>query len=136
MGLDYVALGQPLSALSGGERQRIRLTTELHREGSTYVLDEPTSGLHASDVRHLLQLLDRLVDGGAVRPSSSEHHLDVAYADWVIDMGPKGIIHGGRMSSRDAAGLLPAEVCSPGEHLRRASVRRTADSITGPRSTP
>jgi len=61
VGLGYLKLGQPLSTLSGGECQHIKLATELHKDGSIYVMDEPTTGLHMSDVRHLLDIIERLV---------------------------------------------------------------------------
>ena len=64
VGLDYLTLGQPLSTLSGGECQRIKLASELHKRGSIYVLDEPTTGLHMSDISHLLEIMNRLVDAG------------------------------------------------------------------------
>lgn len=97
VGLDYLTLGQPLSTLSGGECQRIKLASELHTMGSTYVLDEPTTGLHMSDIMHLLQILNRLVDSGNT-VIVIEHNLDViSSADWIIDMGPEGGNKGGRV---------------------------------------
>jgi len=91
VGLDYLTLGQPLSTLSGGECQRIKLASELHKEGSVYVLDEPTTGLHMSDITHLLEILNRLVEGGNT-VIVIEHNLDViSSADWIIDMGPEGV---------------------------------------------
>src|SRR4029453_18341069 len=90
VGLDYLALGQPLSTLSGGECQRIKLASELHKRGSIYVLDEPTTGLHRSDIRRLLTIMDRLVDAGNT-VVVIEHNLDVIKnADWIIDLGPDG----------------------------------------------
>jgi excinuclease UvrABC ATPase subunit len=97
VGLDYLALGQPLSTLSGGECQRIKLASELHKRGSIYVMDEPTTGLHLSDIGRLLTIMNRLVDGGNT-VIVIEHHLDVIRnADWIIDMGPEGGNKGGRV---------------------------------------
>lgn len=97
VGLDYLTLGQPLSTLSGGECQRIKLASELHKKGSIYVMDEPTTGLHMSDITHLLDIVNRLVDSGNT-VIAIEHNLDVIRnADWIIDMGPEGGSKGGRI---------------------------------------
>ncbi len=97
VGLHYLTLGQPLSTLSGGECQRIKLASELHKAGSVYVLDEPTTGLHMSDITHLLEILNRLVEGGNT-VLVIEHNLDViSSADWIIDMGPEGGNKGGKV---------------------------------------
>src|ERR1700693_3424367 len=85
VGLDYLSLGQPLSTLSGGECQRIKLANELHKQGIIYVLDEPTTGLHMSDIRHLLEIMNRLVDAGNT-VIVIEHNISVVKnADWIID---------------------------------------------------
>ncbi|MEV0622227.1 excinuclease ABC subunit UvrA [Nonomuraea sp. NPDC050404] len=100
VGLGYVRLGQPATTLSGGEAQRVKLASELQRRqtGRTiYVLDEPTTGLHFEDIRRLLGVLGRLVDGGNT-VIVIEHNLDVIKtADWIIDMGPEGGSRGGTL---------------------------------------
>jgi excinuclease ABC A subunit len=97
VGLDYLGLGQPLSTLSGGECQRIKLASELHKEGSIYIMDEPTTGLHMSDIGHLLEVINRLVDTGNT-VVVIEHNLHIIKnADWIIDMGPEGGSKGGEV---------------------------------------
>lgn len=97
VGLDYLGLGQPLSTLSGGECQRIKLASELHKKGSIYIMDEPTTGLHMSDISHLMEVIDRLVDTGNT-VVVIEHNLHVIKnADWIIDMGPEGGSKGGQV---------------------------------------
>ena len=98
VGLSYVKLGQPSTTLSGGEAQRIKLATELSKRstGNTiYILDEPTTGLHFADVHKLIEILQRLTDGGNT-VVVIEHNLDVIKtADYIIDIGPEGGDRGG-----------------------------------------
>ena len=100
VGLGYVKLGQPSTELSGGEAQRVKLATELSKRstGKTiYILDEPTTGLHSADVHKLIEVLQRLVEGGNT-VVVIEHNLDVIKtADHIIDLGPEGGDGGGNI---------------------------------------
>lgn len=100
VGLGYIRLGQPSTELSGGEAQRIKLATELSKKstGKTlYILDEPTTGLHVADVHHLIEVLNKLVEGGNTIVVI-EHNLDVIKsADYIIDLGPDGGDKGGTL---------------------------------------
>ncbi|MFQ7293232.1 MAG: excinuclease ABC subunit UvrA [Monoglobales bacterium] len=98
VGLGYIKLGQSSTTLSGGEAQRVKLATELSKRstGKTiYILDEPTTGLHTADVHKLIDVLNKLVEGGNT-VVVIEHNLDVIKtADYIIDLGPEGGDNGG-----------------------------------------
>lgn len=119
VGLNYITLGQPLSTLSGGECQRIKLASELHKKGSIYVMDEPTTGLHMSDIGHLLDMMNRLVDAGNT-VIVIEHNLEViSQADWIIDMGPDGGSRGGQVVFEGEPGdIIGTEQSVTGRYLR------------------
>ncbi len=110
VGLGYIRLGQPSTQLSGGEAQRIKLAYELSKRstGKTlYILDEPTTGLHIDDVSRLVDIIQRLVDGGNT-VVVIEHNLDmIKCADYLIDLGPEGGDKGGTLIK---AGT-PEEIC-------------------------
>lgn len=98
VGLGYIRLGQPATTFSGGEAQRIKLASELSRRSTgrtMYILDEPTTGLHSADVKRLLGILQKLIEGGNSMVII-EHNLDVIKtADYIVDMGPEGGSGGG-----------------------------------------
>ncbi len=100
VGLGYITLGQQATTLSGGEAQRVKLAEELSKKdtGNTlYILDEPTTGLHFDDIKHLITVLNKLVDKGNTI-LVIEHNLDVVkVADHIIDVGPEGGVHGGNI---------------------------------------
>lgn len=100
VGLGYIKIGQSSTTLSGGEAQRVKLATELSKRstGKTfYILDEPTTGLHTADVHKLIEVLQRLTDGGNT-VLVIEHNLDVIKtADYIIDLGPEGGTGGGTL---------------------------------------
>ncbi|MET9624554.1 excinuclease ABC subunit UvrA [Streptomyces sp. NPDC006464] len=99
LGLGYLSLDRTTPSLSNGELQRLRLATQLRSGlfGVVYVLDEPSAGLHPADTEALLVVLDRLKAAGN-SVFVVEHHLDVIrHADWLVDVGPRAGVHGGRV---------------------------------------
>ena len=127
LGLGYLQLGQAANTLSGGEAQRLKLAVELARPQAPhtlYLFDEPTTGLHFGDVERLLAAFFRLRDAGH-SVLVIEHHLDViAAADWVIELGPGGGIHGGRLVAEGPPDSIEKLTTSPtgkalARHLRR-----------------
>ena len=122
VGLGYIKIGQTATTMSGGEAQRVKLSRELAKRqtGRTlYILDEPTTGLHFEDIRKLLGVLQRLVDGGNT-VVVIEHNLDVIKcADWVVDLGPEGGEGGGRIvASGPPEKVAKARGSFTGQYLR------------------
>jgi excinuclease ABC subunit A len=118
IGLGYLRLGQPATTLSGGEAQRLKIAAELKDRSAhdvLYIMDEPTTGLHLDDIKRLLSVLGKLVDAGHT-VVVVEHNLDmIKTADWIIDLGPEGGEHGGRIVAEG----------------RPEQIAQTADSQTG-----
>ncbi|MFA5543174.1 MAG: excinuclease ABC subunit UvrA, partial [Bacilli bacterium] len=123
VGLGYVKLGQSATSLSGGEAQRVKLASELYKKitpSTLYVLDEPTTGLHSEDIKHLLGVLNYIVDQGAT-VIIIEHNLDVIkQADHIIDLGPDGGYRGGNVIfSGSVEDIVNFKGSYTGEYLKR-----------------
>ncbi len=138
VGLGYVQLGQPATTLSGGEAQRIKLATELSRRstGKTiYILDEPSTGLHFEDIKKLLHVLNQLVDKGNTI-LVIEHNLDIIKcSDWIIDLGPGGGKHGGRVvATGTPEQVVKAKESLTGAYLKEELARYTKMNVTKSKS--
>ena len=126
VGLGYISLGQPSNTFSGGEAQRIKLASELAKPGTgktLYLLDEPTTGLHIDDVVRLISVLQELVEKGNT-VIVVEHQMDlIRCCDWVIDVGPGGGKHGGKILGVGPPEVIVGNRLSPtGMALRRSLV--------------
>ena len=123
VGLGYIKIGQPATTLSGGEAQRVKLAAELSKRSTgrtIYILDEPTTGLHIADVHQLIEVLQKLVDGGNT-VVVIEHNLDlIKTADYVIDLGPEGGDGGGTVIAKGTPEQIAAvEQSYTGQYLRK-----------------
>ena len=131
VGLGYLRLGQSATTLSGGEAQRLKLAAHLttqDNEGVLYIFDEPTTGLHFDDIQKLLMAFGKLIEGGA-SILVIEHNLDIIKsADWVIDLGPEGGEHGGRI----VATGTPEQVARNSHSLTGKFLAQTLDEFTTP----
>lgn len=121
VGLGYLRLGQQATTLSGGEAQRVKLAKELSRPGTgstLYILDEPTTGLHFEDIRHLLNVLQALVEKGNT-VLVIEHNMDVVkVADHIVDLGPDGGAGGGYILFAGTPEELAAADTSTSPYIR------------------
>ncbi len=135
VGLGYIKVGQPATTLSGGEAQRVKLATELSKRATgrtVYLLDEPTTGLHFADTRNLINVLQRLADGGNT-VIVIEHNMDVIKsADWIIDLGPDGGDGGGEVVATGTPEEIAAHPDSyTGQYLAGVLSRARARSRSG-----
>jgi excinuclease ABC subunit A len=144
LGVGYVGIGQGSNTLSGGEAQRLKLAVELTagsaHEPTVYVLDEPTTGLHVTDVRRLIQVMDRLVARGDTLVVI-EHHPDVIRsADWVVELGPGAGEAGGQIvfegPPRQLAKAKTATGRYLGERARTETSRVRAKGQARPQDAP
>ncbi len=124
VGLGYLELGQSATTLSGGEAQRVKISSELYRphvQKTIYLLDEPTIGLHYEDVKKLIEIMDKLVDRGNT-VIVIEHNMDIIKcSDYVIDIGPEGGEHGGKIVAKGTPeDIANSEKSHTGLYLKRA----------------
>ncbi len=127
VGLSYIKIGQSSTTLSGGEAQRVKLATELSKRptGKTiYILDEPTTGLHTADVQKLIDVLQKLVDGGNT-VLVIEHNLDVIKtADYIVDLGPEGGDAGGKvLVSGTPEKVAACNKSFTGQYLKKVGIK-------------
>jgi len=132
VGLGYLKLGQSSTTLSGGEAQRIKLARELARPATgrtLYILDEPTTGLHYQDIRHLLAVLQKLVDRGNTI-LIIEHNIDVIKcADWILDLGPGGGKHGGKIIGNGTPEEIAKQKTPTGKAISHALKKETLKAV-------
>ena len=127
VGLEYLTLDRSAGTLSGGEAQRIRLATQIGSGlvGVCYILDEPSIGLHPRDTEKLIKSLEHLRDlGNSVLVVEHDEEM-MRRADYIVDIGPKAGVHGGKVV---AAGT-PQEVAANTNSY-------TGDYLSGRRTIP
>ncbi|MDR2532779.1 MAG: excinuclease ABC subunit UvrA [Oscillospiraceae bacterium] len=135
VGLGYIKIGQSATTLSGGEAQRVKLAAELAKRATgrtIYILDEPTTGLHTADVHKLIDVLQKLVEGGNT-VVVIEHNLDIIKtADYIIDLGPEGGDKGGYVIAEGTPEELTKKKESfTGQYLKKAFNGRTMSKTAG-----
>ncbi|MGZ9849617.1 MULTISPECIES: ATP-binding cassette domain-containing protein [Staphylococcaceae] len=119
-GLDYMTLGQSLDTLSGGESQRVKLSRYINEgvKDKIFIFDEPTTGLHEADIDNLKRIFDYLIDEDNT-VIVIEHNLTMmTYADWIIDIGPRAGLGGGKvLYSGVPKEIVHEETSLTGKHL-------------------
>lgn len=121
-GLDYMTLGQSLDTLSGGESQRVKLSRYIDEgvKDKIFIFDEPTTGLHEADIDNLKRIFDYLIDEDNT-VIVIEHNLTMmTYADWIIDIGPRAGLGGGKvLYSGVPEEIIHKKTSLTGKHLLR-----------------
>jgi len=115
VGLGYLTLARAADTLSSGELRRAYLAAACaaRMSGLLYLLDEPTAGLHPADRPVLRARLRGLVDEGNT-VICVEHDLEMLrHADWMVELGPRAGVLGGRLLVNGPAGDLLAAAASP-----------------------
>ncbi len=129
VGLSYLTLERRGDTLSGGEAQRIRLAAQLgsNLRGVCYILDEPTIGLHPRDNQMLLTTLQGMKEwGNSILVVEHDEETIRRGGDYIIDLGPGGGVHGGRVV---ASGTLK-EIQSCPESITGAYLNNRRREIT------
>jgi excinuclease ABC subunit A len=119
VGLGYLTLNRSSRSLSGGEAQRIRLATQIGSKlvGVLYILDEPSIGLHQRDNHKLINSLKKLRDSGN-SVIVVEHDKEMMMSsDYLLDIGPKAGIHGGRVVAQGSVEEVMATDSLTGDYL-------------------
>lgn len=120
VGLDYLTLTRSAGTLSGGESQRIRLATQIGSGlvGVLYILDEPSIGLHPRDTQRLIKTMERLRDLGNTLIVVEHDEDTIRSADWIVDIGPRAGVHGGRViASGTPEQIMESENSLTGQYL-------------------
>jgi len=120
VGLEYLTLTRASGTLSGGEAQRIRLATQIGSGlvGVLYILDEPSIGLHARDTKRLIKTMERLRDLGNTVIVVEHDEETIRSADYIVDIGPKAGVHGGRVvATGSPEDIMNTESSITGQYL-------------------
>ena len=102
VGLSYLSLSRRIRSLSAGEAQRLKLAGILgdSLRGILYVLDEPSQGLHPSELELLWESIENLKNLGNTIIIVDHDESLMRKADWIIDLGPGGGEHGGKLLAK------------------------------------
>ena len=120
VGLHYLDLARMAGTLSGGESQRIRLASQIGSglSGVLYVLDEPSIGLHQRDNDMLIKTLFKLRNLGNTLIVVEHDEDTIRSADYIVDIGPRAGIAGGKIIAQGAVDdIIAAEDSITGKYL-------------------